>query len=314
MNYLISNLTNVKYLSGFTGSSGFVYISDFGKLYFITDARYEIQAKKEVRKDFTIYVGAIYDFIKKQKINEICLEDTIEYREFQKYCKLINKVSFISQKVEESRSQKSQNEIKIIKQAQSITEVVYRSCKRKLEVGISELEVVDLLKEEFRKHDVYEFSFDPIIAFGKNSAKPHHKPGNTKLKFDDVIQFDFGCKLNGYCSDFSRSVYFGKPSEKFTKIYNIVKEAQNIVFKYAKVGLECSILHNLAYQYIKSKGYGEYFTHSLGHSVGLDIHETPTLSKNDHTKIKKGMIFTVEPGIYIEGEFGIRLEDLIIFE
>jgi Xaa-Pro aminopeptidase len=314
MNYLITNLTNVKYLTGFTGSAGFVYISNLGKAFFITDGRYTIQAKQEVNANYNIYIGSILDFLKDQNLDQLTLEDTIQYREYQKYANLIKNVSVSSQKIEELRSRKTDREIQIIKHAQSVTENVFACVKRKLEVGMSELDVVELLRNEFNKHDLNEFSFDPIVAFGENSAKPHHQPRNRKLKFDDVIQFDFGCMSQGYCSDFSRAVYFGTPSKKFTQVYDIVKEAQNIVYKYAKVGIECSMLHNLAYEYIKSKGFGDNFTHSLGHSLGLEIHEAPTLSKNDNTIIEKGMIFTVEPGIYIEGEFGIRLEDLLIFE
>lgn len=312
---LITNLKNVRYLTGFTGSSGFAYVENSVDYYFITDGRYTIQANYEVKNvNYEIVTMPIIEFLKKRNLDILVLEDTIAYRELKIYEKCAKKIQIKSDLIESRRQIKKHKELKIIRKAQEITEEVFEKVKAHLVLGMTELDVVEVLRKLYKEYEVYEFSFDPIIAFGENSAKPHHNPTSRRLREGDVIQFDFGCMYKGYCSDFSRVLCFGKSPDNFDEVYNVVKYAQKLVFANARVGMKTRQLDKIARDYITSRGYGKFFNHSLGHSLGLEIHEAPNLSANDDTIIKPGMVFTVEPGIYIPNKFGVRLEDLLIFD
>ena len=155
-------------------------------------------------------------------------------------------------------------------------------------------------------------SFDTIVASGTNSSMPHHIPQCKKFVKSDVITIDLGCVYEGYSSDMTRTVFFGDISEENKNVYNIVLEAQNLALKNIKPKVNCNYIDKLARDYITDKSFGENFVHSLGHGVGLDIHEEPRLSPKCKTSLSENMVVTVEPGIYLPGKFGVRIEDLVV--
>lgn len=189
---------------------------------------------------------------------------------------------------------------------------------KKLKVGVSEKEIVFEI-EYFLKKNGAEISFPPIVAFGKNSSIPHHQSGETKLKREDFVLLDLGAKVESYCSDMTRTIIFGKASEKQKKIYRTVLETQkravdfiNIQIKLGKQ-VRAKEVDKVAREYIKSKGYLD-IPHSLGHGIGLEVHEHPSLSPKSKDILKNGMVFSIEPGIYIAGFGGVRIEDLFVLE
>jgi len=210
------------------------------------------------------------------------------------------------------RTIKSEEEIKRIKTAARIADKVFINLTEKQKIaGLSEIEVAGIIAELIKKYGAEGVSFDPIVAHGPASADPHHSPDRKKLK-SGVVVLDYGARYRGYCSDITRTIVIGEVPKKVMEIYTIVQRAQEKGIKAAIKGKMAREIDLAARQYIESKGYGNNFMHRTGHGIGLDIHEEPFITPTNETIIKNGMTFTVEPGIYIEGKFGIRIEDDIV--
>ncbi|MFA6992444.1 MAG: M24 family metallopeptidase, partial [Candidatus Gracilibacteria bacterium] len=175
-----------------------------------------------------------------------------------------------------------------------------------------EIEVVWKIKELGQKFGAEGVSFDPIVAFGKHTALPHHEPDFTKLKKGDIVMVDMGMKYKGYCSDMTRMIFTAKPTTKQKEIYNLVLKAQENALDKIRSGVSGKKADAFARKIIEKAGYGENYGHAGGHGVGLDIHESPSLSENYKKSIKENSVITIEPGIYLTGEFGIRIEDMAI--
>ncbi|MBI4232764.1 aminopeptidase P family protein, partial [Candidatus Peregrinibacteria bacterium] len=182
----------------------------------------------------------------------------------------------------------------------------------KLSQPLYEIDLARKIKELGAEFGAEDVSFDPIVGFGKNSSIVHHNPGKTKLKKGDIVLIDMGMKYQGYCSDMTRMIFTAKPSQKQKEIYEIVLKAQMAALKGIRAGISCKKADQLARKIIEDAGYGEQYGHSGGHGIGLDIHEPPSLSKNFTGNLKENSIVTVEPGIYLPGEFGIRIEDMTL--
>ena len=181
---------------------------------------------------------------------------------------------------------------------------------------MTENEVAAILEFLMRKSGASGTSFDTIVGFGRNSSVPHHETGNSKLHFGDIILIDFGCKFNGYCSDCTRTFLFGddKKHEDFKKVYSNVLKAHMLVKEQLKSGMTGREADAIARNYLKSCGLDELFTHSLGHGIGIDIHEFPYLSPKSEDKLVDEMVFSDEPGVYITGKYGIRIEDTVMLK
>ena len=211
------------------------------------------------------------------------------------------------------RKVKDGEEIKRIKKAADITEKSYLFVLDLIKEGVTEKEIADELIYRMRKNGAEDIAFDPIVAFGANTSKPHHLYGNKKLKNNDVITIDMGAKYNGYCSDMTRSFVFGnKIDAEYKKIHAAVSDAQKAALDFLKAGVSGIAADAAARDLLESRGYGDYFTHSCGHSVGIEIHENPGLTKKSEEAFKAGNIVTVEPGVYIEKKFGVRIEDMVL--
>jgi Xaa-Pro aminopeptidase len=211
---------------------------------------------------------------------------------------------------------KNEWELSNIAKACEIAEESFLKLLPQIKEGMTEIEIAALLEYEMRKNGAQGLAFETIVAFGAHAAVPHHETSDTKLQFGDVILIDFGCRVNGYCSDITRTFLFGDDGKKdaFKKAYNAVLTAHELVKEKLTSGMTGAEGDAIAREYLVSQGYGEFFTHSLGHGIGLNVHEYPSLRPNIDVVLKDGMVFSDEPGVYVSGEFGIRIEDTVTLQ
>lgn len=316
---LIRDSYNRRYLSGFTGSNAYLYISKNTKK-LLTDFRYTEQANKQ-SPDFDIIdytkiglLKILNDIIDKDNAKTIGFEDeTISYKEFITYEKGLKNVELlpIGDTVEKIRMIKDEEELRCIQKAASIGDLAYEHILKFVKPGVTEKEVALEIETCMKKNGAENLSFDTIVASGLNSSKPHAEPSDKKIKEGDFVTLDFGCIYKGYCSDMTRTFVVGKASEKQKEIYNIVLEAQLKALEAVKAGCVGKDIDKIARDIITDKGYGDNFGHGLGHSVGLFIHEEPRFSYSDENVFTENMVVTVEPGIYVPGFGGVRIEDLV---
>lgn len=316
---LISSTANIKFLTGYSGFSEierecFLLLSK-NKKYLITDGRYTEAVNKKVSGFEIIEYGAPSfisgdnPLLKKLANSKLGIEENnLTVSEFNKLNKLFR--SFVNIDLSELRKIKNKDEVKKIKNTCKLADQALSFALDKLKVGITEKEVAGEIVYFLNKKGA-DISFEPIVAFGPNSALPHHQSGRTKLKKNSIVLFDLGARENNYCSDLSRTVFFGKAPEKFKQIYQTVLEAQEIAIQTIKPGIKASEIDKAARDYIISKEYPNII-HSVGHGIGIDIHESPLISPGSEETITKNMIFTVEPGIYLPGYGGVRIEDVVL--
>ena len=221
---------------------------------------------------------------------------------------LVEVESFITQ----LRAVKDAQELKHLRAANRLAYLTYEYIKPRIKTGMAENEVAAEMELFMRKHGAKCTSFFTIVAFGENTADPHYETGTRKLKKEDAILLDFGCVINGYCSDMTRSWWHGnKTPAEYTKIWKIVDNARKQGIKAAKPGVACQAVDGVCRALITKENYGAFFTHGTGHGVGIEIHENPYNNQTSTYVLKEGNIVTVEPGIYLPGKFGVRLEDTV---
>lgn len=316
---IIRDTYNRRYISGFTGSNAYIYISrNMKKL--LTDFRYTEQAGKQC-PDFDIIdytknglLETLNDIIVQDKAKKIGFEDeTISYKEYITYKEGLNNVELVTigDTVEKIRMIKDEEELKCIGKAAAIGDLAYKHILEFVKPGVTEKEVALEIETCMKKNGAENLSFDTIVASGINSSKPHAEPTDKKIEEGDFVTLDFGCIYKGYCSDMTRTFVVGKASDKQKEIYNIVLEAQLKALEAVKAGCVGKEIDKIARDIITEKGYGDNFGHGLGHSVGLFIHEEPRFSYTDDNVFTENMVVTVEPGIYVPGFGGVRIEDLV---
>ncbi len=323
---------NRRYLSGFKAvdiqlneSSGSLFITK-RKALLITDSRYTEEAEKEA-VDFKIIdqKGPLQDEllrqIKKTKGNNLGFEGdhltwNLHKQIFRKLKKLSPPVGMkpIEGMVEKMRLIKDSWEVKLMKRASDMMSDVLDRVLDTLEPGQTEKEIAEKIERLSSEAGAEGMAFDPIVASGPNGALPHAVPTKRKIRKRDHIIFDVGLKVGGYCCDMTRTVFVGTPYRKIKEIYKIVREAQLAALEYVRPGIISTKPDSIARDIIKKAGYGDYFGHSLGHGVGLATHEEPRLAPRDPVELKEGMIVTVEPGIYLPGKGGVRLEEMVVIE
>ncbi len=318
--YLLINEDNRQYFSGLRTSFGGVILNKKAK-YYITDFRYEYAAKEALNGwelKFVKY-SEFYDTVKailhSLGAKTVGFEDqSLTYSEFQNLKEALNGFELIpcSDIVDTCRMVKSEEEIKLIKISQEITEKALCATLERIKPKMSERDVCAEIIYNMYLNGADGLSFEPIVAMGVNTYKPHHSYSDYRLDKDDFITLDIGCKYKGYCSDMTRTVTLGEPDKKLIEIYNIVKKAQEYALSSIKAGMTGHEADSFAREYITANGYGKEFGHGLGHSVGLFIHENPRLGVGSKTVLKENMVVTVEPGIYIQGLGGVRIEDMIV--
>ncbi len=214
--------------------------------------------------------------------------------------------------ISELRMVKDVDEIVLMKSSSLLNDTAMEKVIDIVSEMLPEKYLAKAIKNIFEKEGADGVSFEPIVGYGQNTSNPHHIPTNAKLKDGDVVLIDMGCIKNYYCSDMTRTVFFGKPIETMKNIYQIVLEANLEAIEKVKPGLKACEIDATARNYIESKGYGKYFTHRTGHGVGIEIHEKPYISSNSEEILTPGMIFSIEPGIYLPGVGGVRIEDLVL--
>jgi Xaa-Pro aminopeptidase len=307
---LITHKANLRYLTGFTGSKGFLLLGT-KKNYFITDSRYIGFAKKLQKKKTRIFFEVTDSFskiISKAKVIEF-EADHITVSQLKAWKKKFKNKKFVPIKPI-SRVKKTDNEIKLLKKSQQLNKVAMQRIRKLLKPGVTELEIAWKIREMAHKLNAEGLSFTPIVAFGPNSAIPHHQNTNRRLKKRDIALIDMGLVYKGYCSDLSRTFFIGKPTPEQKAIYKKVEAAHSASIKAIKPGISASKLDRIARKEMGTDK--EFFTHSLGHGVGLEIHEAPRLSIKSKDRLQENSIITIEPGIYLPGKFGIRIEDMIL--
>lgn len=316
---LITSASNVFYLCGFTGTNGQILISS-EKAYFLTDFRYLRVAKNVLPKNVALvnvhsFKETLNQLLMKEKCQKLFFEETdlsySRFKNFQKNLK-VKKLMPSLDVVEAFRIIKSEQEILLITKAQRIAEKVFKEVRKNLRIGMTELEVSWQIEKLGRQFGADCISFPSIVCFGSNSGSPHHQCGKRKLKKGDLVLIDMGMKYKGYCSDMTRMIFTQKPTPLQQKIYNLVLEAQETTIQKLKVGVTGKMADGWARTVITKAGYGKTFGHALGHGIGLDVHELPYLSTNFPGKLPANTIVTVEPGIYLENSFGVRIEDMVL--
>ena len=312
-NLLLTSPSNIRFLSGFTGTKAII-LKLPKKTYFFTDSRYFDEAKKVIPKDFHLEIYKKGEFknswkkiIKKHRLREIHFEaDHLTYSALKYWRKISRPARLKPQtgEIEQLRAIKTPQEIRLLKKSQQINEQVFYSIKKLLKTGVTEKEIAWKIREFAHKFDCDELAFPPIVAFGKGTATPHHKTGNRKLKKGDMILIDMGVKYKGMCSDMTRTLFTKEPTQEQAEIYEEVLQAQKNAIKKLRPGITGHKAWKLA------KLNPEHFTHGLGHGIGLDIHESPSLAEKVRGKLEKGMVMTIEPGMYLPNKFGVRIEDM----
>ncbi|MDQ0269406.1 M24 family metallopeptidase [Cytobacillus purgationiresistens] len=313
--FLITSPYNRRYMSGFTGSSGVVLISE-EKALFITDFRYTEQAAKQCEGyEIVKHTGSIPDevgkVVKQLGIKKLAFEqDHVTFSAHQTFNNAIAaELVPVSGVIENLRLIKDESEIKILKEAARIADAAYTHILDFIQPGKTEIEVANELEFFMRKAGATSSSFDMIVASGHRGALPHGVASEKVIEKGELVTLDFGAYYDGYVSDITRTLAVGKPNPKMKEIYDIVLEAQLRGMKGIKPGITGKEADALTRDYITEKGYGEHFGHSTGHGIGLEVHEGPGLSSKSDIVLEPGMVVTCEPGIYVPGLGGVRIED-----
>ena len=321
---IVTNPYNILYLTGFQGISPtereatLTVTKDHATL--ITARLYQKEAQKVSSKNLKIKIAnernEIDKFIESSLINATSVgfeEADLKYSEFLKYKKLLTPAKLVGQKnlIEDLRIVKSEDEISKIEKAQLITQKTFTQIIKTLKLGETEAEIAHKMASILRSLDAQGQAFEAIVASGPNSGKPHHVTGNRKIKNGDTLLFDFGAKYQNYCADFSRTVFIGKASDTQRNIYSHVLTAQKKALDKIKHGIKNHEPYHAANNHFKKNRLEKYFTHGLGHGIGLEVHELPYLRTKINTKrLTNQMVFSVEPGLYFNWG-GVRLEDLV---
>lgn len=324
--FLVSKPTNISYLTGVLnissiGREAFVIITSSKAIILVSPLRIEQFnklsdfAKLPLSSKNTL-TKVLQKLVKNKKTRDITFEaDDLSISELTKLNKKIDS-NFVqsSNCIEQLRVIKDQEEIKLIRAACQKTRRVFEQIKKTLNPGKTEKNIAWEIESLLRKSgaDGTPEGFKPIVAFSTNSAIPHHIASDRKLKNRDLALIDFGCTYKGYASDFTRVIFIGQPTEKQKQVYKAVKQAQKNAINKIKSTIKAKEIDRAARQYLSQKKLGKFFIHDTGHGLGLDIHELPVIGQKDNSVIVPGMIFTIEPGVYFPGKFGIRHEDTIL--
>ncbi len=317
---LVTHLPNVRYLCGFTGSAGMLLVAAARKSVFITDGRYREQAREEVR-DARVGVpkSGILEAAAKASGGLLLKSLAIEGEHMpvatrDKLARLLprgTRLQGVSGIVEALRMIKDEAEIELLRRAVLLGSSLFKGVLRHVRPGTSELAVSAELEYAARRAGAESMSFETIVAAGCRAALPHGRASSQPIPGNGFVVLDFGVILAGYCSDMTRTVHVGRPSPRARKMYDAVQEAQQAGLDAVGPGVGVSEVDRAARSVLRRAGFGSYFTHSTGHGVGLEIHEAPRLGKAQQEILRPGMVVTVEPGVYIPGLGGVRIEDMV---
>ncbi|MEW6674614.1 MAG: Xaa-Pro peptidase family protein [Nitrospirota bacterium] len=315
--FLVNDINNVRYLTGFSGSSGFILITERENIFF-TDLRYKELAEKEIAGwEISIEKGerqkTVINTARTLNINRLGVEVSITYEFYKKLTRKGVRLKPVKGLVEEMRKIKDEHEMTLIKKAITRAESAFRDIKPYIKAGIKEKEIALRLEEALKKRGCKTIPFDIIVAAGRNSSMPHAKVTERKLKAGDLVVIDWGGEAGGYFSDITRTFLIkGNNIDRKCEIYSTVLKANMKAIVSVRDGIKSKRLDSAVRNFIKKAGYGEYFGHGTGHGIGLSVHEAPHISWTGSEVIRSGMVFTIEPGIYIPGLGGVRIEDIVM--
>ncbi len=317
----LTNLYNLRYFAGFTGTTGVALVTKKGN-YFFSDFRYRTQAEKQVTPMGFEFVEVtrgslqtVGEYIEKLGLKTVGFEDKDVTFSLYQTIKGIFKADLVpvGEKLIFERMVKTNEEIETIKKAIEISDTAFSEVLKVIKEGVSEKELAGYMEYVQRKLGAEDRSFDTILASGYRSAMPHGVASDKKIQKDEFITMDFGAYYDGYVSDITRTVYYGNNiTERHKEIYNTVLESQLLGINTVKAGMRSDEVDTVVRNFFTEKGLGEAFGHGLGHGIGIEIHELPYLSKMSQIELKENMIVTIEPGLYFDGWGGVRIEDDVV--
>ncbi|TWU39657.1 M24 family metallopeptidase [Novipirellula artificiosorum] len=315
---LVTDEINVRYLSGFTGDSSYLLIGP-SETRMLSDGRYEIQLAEEcpglqtlIRPPSQLLVDLVQEVINSSPYGPIGIEaGHVTLAQYREWCEKCPSVEWIetSSTVEQLRMVKDEGEIKIIREAVSIAERCFQSLMPMLTTKWTERQIAHELESRMRFLGAESASFKPIVALDAAAALPHYQPAEVNIPSTGTLLIDWGAKFQGYASDLTRTMTIGPISQAFQRVYSAVLEAQLAAIEAIRPGVEGKQVDAIARGMLEKAGFGNEFNHGLGHGIGLQIHESPRMSANCDQILQPGMIVTVEPGVYLRDQFGIRIED-----
>ena len=315
---LFFDMKNIRYLVGFTGSDGILFIGDKNNV-LLVDGRYVTQAKKEVTNcdifHYTDKIKGLVAFISDCGIKTVGFESpAITYDKYFDLRDRLEDVTLVplSTDINSIRAVKDGGEVEYIRKAADIASQALMFIMGEIKPGVREREIALSLESKMRDLGGEAPSFETIVASGHNSAMPHAKPGFRQIENGDFVVIDYGVIYKGYRSDETCTIVVGSVTQKQQETYNIVKDAHDRALDAVKDGVSCREIDRIAREWIEKAGMGQYFSHGTGHGVGLDVHETPTISAKSNDYLETGMVITVEPGIYIPDLWGVRIEDMVV--
>ncbi len=317
---ILSNSFNMSYLTGHRCRDSYLLVSRKKNIY-ITDSRYTLEAQKflkgfEVKEINGSFFKVIASACQSLSLKKVGFEE--RYLPFAEYVGIKKKLSHFLKLVpthsliEELRQLKTEPEIKRVRQATDIASSALKHIKTWLRPGQREIEIAGELEKFLRYNGADGAAFDIIVASGANSSFPHHISSQKRIHKDEPVLIDIGADFKGYKSDLTRVFFMGKITPLFKKIYDIVLQANKLAISKIKPAISIKEIDNSARNFITNSGYGGFFSHSLGHGIGLEVHEDPHISLKSQDFFQKGMLFTIEPAIYLPGKFGVRIEDLVL--
>jgi Xaa-Pro aminopeptidase len=316
---LVTHLPNIRYLSGFTGSAGVLVVAEKNCVLF-TDGRYRQQAKDEastskVAISNSSALEAVAQWIADHQLRVIGIEAehmTVSMRSaLRRILPAGTRLRETRSEVESIRMVKDEEELNRIREAARLGSGLVDTALQAIRPGVSEIEVAAEMEYDARQKGAEAMSFDTIVASGERSALPHGRASSARIGRGFVV-LDFGVILAGYCSDKTRTVYVGKPTARDRQMYEAVREAQQAAIDTVRAGIAAGEVDSAARSVLRRAKLGKHFTHSTGHGVGLEIHEPPRIGSNQTEPLRAGMVITIEPGVYMAGEGGVRIEDMVI--
>lgn len=320
---LVCKLANVRYLTGFTGSSAILLLG-LGDAVFITDGRYGEQSHEQLREagfegKIAVYdgnglAGTLREAVSIAEERRVFVEaDAASWTFVLQLKKWLRgyKIDPCSNLVEKIRASKDAWEIGRLQEAARLTDSAFRAVLEWIEPGLTEREVAGRLVDHFEDAGAEGISFEPIVAAGPRSALPHARPTGVKLAKGDLVVLDFGCRVDGYCSDMTRTVYLGKPDRETRRIYALVRSANEQGVRAVAANRMAGTIDAAARDVISAGGMGDLFVHSTGHGLGLEVHEWPRIGKGVADRVPLDCVVAIEPGVYIPGTGGVRIEDMV---
>ncbi len=318
----ITDNYNRRYITGLQTSAGLLVVTN-DRCCFLVDSRYFEIAKSKIEHCEVLLSSDLIkdakDIVDDGSVKTVLLEHDIKFSFFEKIKQATEQLEFLPSKeltetLNSLRMTKNEKEISAIKKAQTIADNSFSELLKFFKEGVSEQEIAARLEYIMRINGSQKASFETIVLFGERTSMPHGRPSENKLKQNDIILLDFGATIEGYCSDMTRTLFIGEASTKQQQVYNTVVSAKNKAIKSIRSGEYCQKIDGVAREHIENSQFKGLFGHGLGHSVGLEIHELPAFSPVSKDVVDEGYIMTVEPGIYIEKQFGVRVEDIGVVE